>query len=33
VTRRVPGRIHVRTGIYCRYETDPANPIEWNVST
>jgi hypothetical protein len=26
-------RIHVRTGIYCRYETGPANPIEWNVST
>jgi tetratricopeptide (TPR) repeat protein len=25
-------RIHVRTGIYCRYETDPTNPIEWNVS-
>src|SRR5262249_48834621 len=25
-------RIHVRTGIYCRYETDPANPIQWNVS-
>lgn len=26
-------RIHVRTGIYCRYETDPTNPIEWDVST
>jgi hypothetical protein len=25
-------RIHIRTGIYCRYETDPANPIEWHVS-
>jgi hypothetical protein len=25
-------RIHVRTGIYCRYETDPANPVEWNLS-
>jgi hypothetical protein len=25
-------RIHLRTGIYCRYEADPLNPIEWNVS-
>jgi tetratricopeptide (TPR) repeat protein len=26
-------RIHIRTGIYCHYQTDPTNPIEWNVST
>jgi hypothetical protein len=26
-------RIHIRTGSCCRYETDPVNPIEWNVST
>jgi hypothetical protein len=26
-------RIHIRTGSYCRYETDPVNPFEWNVST
>jgi len=26
-------RIHIRTGIYCHYQTDPINPIEWNVST
>ncbi len=25
-------RIHVRTGIDCRYDTDPTNPIEWNIS-
>ena len=26
-------RIHIRTGIYCHYQTDRTNPIEWNVST
>jgi hypothetical protein len=26
-------RIHVRTGVFCRYEPDPVNPVEWRVST
>jgi AAA ATPase domain len=25
-------RIHIRTGIYCRYEPDATNPIDWEAS-
>jgi len=25
-------RIHTRTGLYCRYEQDPTNPINWDAS-
>ena len=25
-------RIHIRTGIFCRYEPDPTNLIRWDVA-
>ncbi len=25
-------RIHIKTGVYCRYAPDPTNPIDWEVS-